>query len=170
MDSQLIELIVRRALDEDLPDITSEAIFDAGDRGRARFIAKAGGVLAGLPFAQAAFKALEADGWLEVRSKGSHRQFRHPTKPGRVTVAVHAGRDQRSHLPERVAAERDDVGVVEVHACRFPRDQRRAQHGELRVASDREAARVVTPRRSHGPSYVMVSLRRPTVEVMETLL
>lgn len=38
-------------------------------------------------------KALEADGWVEVRSKKSHRQFRHPTKPGRVTVAVHGSRD-----------------------------------------------------------------------------
>jgi predicted RNA binding protein YcfA (HicA-like mRNA interferase family) len=38
-------------------------------------------------------RALEADGWREVRSKGSHRQFRHPTKPGRVTVAVHSDRD-----------------------------------------------------------------------------
>jgi predicted RNA binding protein YcfA (HicA-like mRNA interferase family) len=37
--------------------------------------------------------ALEADGWTEVASKGSHRQFRHPTKKGRVTVAVHGGRD-----------------------------------------------------------------------------
>jgi predicted RNA binding protein YcfA (HicA-like mRNA interferase family) len=31
-------------------------------------------------------KRLEADGWVCVRSKGSHRQFRHPTKPGPVTV------------------------------------------------------------------------------------
>ena len=30
---------------------------------------------------------LEADGWTQVRQKGSHRQFRHPTKPGTVTVA-----------------------------------------------------------------------------------
>ncbi len=30
---------------------------------------------------------IEADGWFEVRTKGSHRQFRHPTKPGTVTVA-----------------------------------------------------------------------------------
>lgn len=29
---------------------------------------------------------LEADGWCEVAVKGSHHQFRHPTKPGRVTV------------------------------------------------------------------------------------
>lgn len=38
-------------------------------------------------------RALEADGWREVRSEGSHRQFRHPAKPGLVTVAVHGGRD-----------------------------------------------------------------------------
>ena len=31
--------------------------------------------------------ALEADGWRLVRTKGSHRQFRHPSKPGTVTVA-----------------------------------------------------------------------------------
>lgn len=30
---------------------------------------------------------LEGDGWRLVRTKGSHRQFRHPTKPGTVTVA-----------------------------------------------------------------------------------
>jgi predicted RNA binding protein YcfA (HicA-like mRNA interferase family) len=30
---------------------------------------------------------LEADGWLQVRQKGSHRQFRHASKPGTVTVA-----------------------------------------------------------------------------------
>lgn len=29
---------------------------------------------------------IEADGWVEVRQKGSHKQFRHPTKPGTVTV------------------------------------------------------------------------------------
>ena len=31
-------------------------------------------------------KALNDDGWVEVRARGSHRQLRHPTKPGTVTV------------------------------------------------------------------------------------
>lgn len=31
-------------------------------------------------------KKLEKDGWVEVRQSGSHKQFRHPTKPGTVTV------------------------------------------------------------------------------------
>ena len=30
--------------------------------------------------------AIKADGWLQVAQKGSHVQFKHPTKPGRVTV------------------------------------------------------------------------------------
>ncbi len=30
---------------------------------------------------------LEQDGWRQVRMKGSHRQFQHPSKPGTVTVA-----------------------------------------------------------------------------------
>ncbi|MCB1393843.1 type II toxin-antitoxin system HicA family toxin [Nitrobacter sp.] len=30
--------------------------------------------------------ALKQDGWEQVAQKGSHVQFKHPTKPGRVTV------------------------------------------------------------------------------------
>jgi len=32
-------------------------------------------------------KQLEVDGWVQVRQRGSHRQFRHPAKTGTVTVA-----------------------------------------------------------------------------------
>jgi predicted RNA binding protein YcfA (HicA-like mRNA interferase family) len=28
---------------------------------------------------------IQADGWILVATKGSHRQFKHPAKPGRVT-------------------------------------------------------------------------------------
>jgi predicted RNA binding protein YcfA (HicA-like mRNA interferase family) len=31
-------------------------------------------------------KNLEADGWVMIRMKGSHRQFKHPMKKGLVTV------------------------------------------------------------------------------------
>jgi len=30
---------------------------------------------------------LKGDGWYLIATKGSHRQFKHSTKPGRVTVA-----------------------------------------------------------------------------------
>jgi predicted RNA binding protein YcfA (HicA-like mRNA interferase family) len=32
-------------------------------------------------------KMLKADGWYKVPAKGGHRQFKHPTNPGRVTVS-----------------------------------------------------------------------------------
>jgi predicted RNA binding protein YcfA (HicA-like mRNA interferase family) len=32
-------------------------------------------------------KILENDGWYRVKAKGGHRQYKHPTKPGRVTIA-----------------------------------------------------------------------------------
>ena len=31
-------------------------------------------------------KLIEADGWYFVTQRGSHRQYKHPTKPGRVTI------------------------------------------------------------------------------------
>jgi len=38
-------------------------------------------------------KRLEQDGWRVARTKGSHRQFHHATKPGTVTVAGHPSVD-----------------------------------------------------------------------------
>jgi predicted RNA binding protein YcfA (HicA-like mRNA interferase family) len=38
-------------------------------------------------------KLLEQDGWYRVKSKGGHRQFKHPTKRGRVTVSGKASDD-----------------------------------------------------------------------------
>ena len=34
-----------------------------------------------------AIRRIEADGWTVARQKGSHRHFKHPRKPGIVTVA-----------------------------------------------------------------------------------
>ncbi|HWO72878.1 MAG TPA: type II toxin-antitoxin system HicA family toxin [Dehalococcoidia bacterium] len=38
-------------------------------------------------------RLIESDGWYLVRTKGSHRQYKHPTKPGVVTIAGNANRD-----------------------------------------------------------------------------
>ncbi len=38
-------------------------------------------------------KLIEADGWYQVTCEGSHRQFKHPTKKGRVTIAGNLGDD-----------------------------------------------------------------------------
>lgn len=34
-----------------------------------------------------AIRLIEEDGWRIVETRGSHRQFKHPQKPGRVTIA-----------------------------------------------------------------------------------
>ncbi len=31
-------------------------------------------------------KLIEADAWYRIKAKGGHRQYKHPVKPGRVTV------------------------------------------------------------------------------------
>lgn len=36
---------------------------------------------------------IESDGWYEVAVKGSHRQFKHPMKLGRVTITGHPNDD-----------------------------------------------------------------------------
>ena len=38
-------------------------------------------------------KDIEFDGWYQVKMKGSHRQYKHLTKPGRVTIAGHLSHD-----------------------------------------------------------------------------
>ena len=46
-----------------------------------------------MPKVRDAVKLIEADGWRVVTTRGSHRQFKHQTKPGRVTIAGHASDD-----------------------------------------------------------------------------
>jgi predicted RNA binding protein YcfA (HicA-like mRNA interferase family) len=38
-------------------------------------------------------RLLQQHGWRHVRTKGSHRQFHHPEKPGTVTVSGKLGID-----------------------------------------------------------------------------
>ena len=48
-------------------------------------------------------KLLTDDGWFQVARKGSHRQFKHDTKPGRVTVAGKPN-DDTWHLAQRTTS------------------------------------------------------------------
>jgi len=52
-----------------------------------------------------AVKQIEADGWVMLPRKGtSHRQFKHPTKPGRVTVSGNLNDDL--HIKTQRSIER----------------------------------------------------------------
>ncbi len=45
-------------------------------------------------------RLLEDDGWQLVAQRGSHQQYEHPSKPGKVTVAGTPG----AHVPKGTAA------------------------------------------------------------------
>jgi predicted RNA binding protein YcfA (HicA-like mRNA interferase family) len=56
-------------------------------------------------------RRLEADGWRLVATTGSHRQFKHPTKRGRVTVSGHPG----DEMPKgTLASVRRQAGLREL--------------------------------------------------------
>ena len=46
-----------------------------------------------MPKVRDAIRLIERDGWRLVRTRGSHRHFRHPDKPGTVTVAGSLSQD-----------------------------------------------------------------------------
>jgi nicotinate-nucleotide pyrophosphorylase (carboxylating) len=71
-DQREIRQIVERALAEDLPDITTEAIFQPQERGGARLVAKESGIVAGLGFAEAVFLSLDPSArFHQLRPDGS---------------------------------------------------------------------------------------------------
>ena len=39
-----------------------------------------------MPKVRDAIRIVERDGWYHVTTRGSHRQFRHSVKPGKVTI------------------------------------------------------------------------------------
>ncbi len=46
-------------------------------------------------------KLIKADGWILKTQKGSHRQYIHPTKPGKVTIPWHKGDLDIKKPPDR---------------------------------------------------------------------
>ncbi|MXV99106.1 MAG: type II toxin-antitoxin system HicA family toxin [Acidimicrobiaceae bacterium] len=44
------------------------------------------------PTVREAIRVVESDGWYLVRTNGSHRHFRHPLKPGTVTIPGSLGK------------------------------------------------------------------------------
>lgn len=55
---------------------------------------------------------LESDGWYLVTIRGSHRQFKHPTKSGRVTVA---GKPSDDTAPGTLNSILKQAGLKEIH-------------------------------------------------------
>jgi nicotinate-nucleotide pyrophosphorylase (carboxylating) len=81
----MFEAIVHAAFAEDLPDITSEAIFSSADRGSARFLIKAEGVLAGLAVVETVFRHLDPAAEVRLLAQDGDR-----VKPGDIVAEVSA--------------------------------------------------------------------------------
>lgn len=77
--------IIRRAFAEDLPDITSESIFAKEDRGSARFLVKAQGVIAGLAVIESVFRALDPEASVTLLREDGAR-----VQPGDFVAEVRA--------------------------------------------------------------------------------
>lgn len=50
-------------------------------------------------------KLLEADGWYLAKTRGSHRQYKHPAKPGKVTVSGHPSDTLNSKTQASILAQ-----------------------------------------------------------------
>ena len=51
---------------------------------------------------------VETDGWVLVRTRGSHRQYKHPEKPGKVTIA---GKRSDDLHPKTAASILEQAGL-----------------------------------------------------------
>ena len=57
-------------------------------------------------------RLIEADGWYLTRTRGSHRQFKHPSKGGLVTVA---GKPDMDLNPKTLKSILKQAGLKEIN-------------------------------------------------------
>jgi nicotinate-nucleotide pyrophosphorylase (carboxylating) len=100
--TEAIEEIVDRALAEDLPDITSDSIFDASDAAHAYLLAREEGVLAGLPFARAVFASLDSSATFDAAASEGSR-----VAPGDVIARI------RGPVRALLAGERTALNLLQ---------------------------------------------------------
>ena len=55
-----------------------------------------------------AIKLIERDGWELWRTRGSHRQYKHPERPGKVTIA---GKPSDTLRPKTLASIMRQAGL-----------------------------------------------------------
>ena len=140
LDPELVARLVGEALAEDraADDATTFALVTPGQRGRGAIVAKAPGVIAGLAFAQSAFRQVDADIlWRPTTADGES------VAPGDTVAAVEGSlggllRAERTalnfltHLSGIATAAAAVVGLLEGAGCRL-RDTRKTIPG-LRLA------------------------------------
>ena len=63
-----------------------------------------------------AIRLIEADGWNSIATRGSHRQYRHPDEPGRVTIA---GKPSDDLAPGTLNSILKQAGLKESEVMRY---------------------------------------------------
>lgn len=58
-------------------------------------------------------RLVEQDGWKQVGQVGSHRQYKHPEKPGRVTIAGRPSKDVYVKMERTILRQAGLIGGVE---------------------------------------------------------
>jgi nicotinate-nucleotide pyrophosphorylase (carboxylating) len=81
----MFDAIVKAAFAEDLPDVTSESIFEPGERGSARFLVKGDGVIAGLAVVETVFRTLDSSAEVQLLVDDGSR-----VRPGDIVATVSA--------------------------------------------------------------------------------
>ncbi|MBW3565348.1 MAG: carboxylating nicotinate-nucleotide diphosphorylase [Acidobacteria bacterium] len=102
LTSNTVRTILELALEEDLPDITTDAIFGAAEKGIARFLAKVEGVFAGAPFIEHGFQLLDPDARAEL-----HLADGDPVSPGTAIATV------RGSVRALLTMERSILNVIQ---------------------------------------------------------
>jgi predicted RNA binding protein YcfA (HicA-like mRNA interferase family) len=54
-------------------------------------------------------RALQRDGWYELRARGSHHRLAHPNRPQKISVAVHPGAIVKAGTLQGIL---DDAGMT----------------------------------------------------------
>ena len=47
-------------------------------------------------------KIILEDGWIFKNQVGGHKQYTHPTKPGKVTIPFHSGKDLNQNVENSI--------------------------------------------------------------------
>ena len=55
-----------------------------------------------MPKVREAIRMVRRDGWYHVRTRGSHRHYKHPRKLGKVTIAGHPGQDLSKEMYDSI--------------------------------------------------------------------
>jgi predicted RNA binding protein YcfA (HicA-like mRNA interferase family) len=63
-------------------------------------------------------KLVEADGWYYVETKGSHRQYEHPVKKGKVTIAGHPSDEMKPKTLHSVVVEQAQIDKKKIQKGR----------------------------------------------------